>query len=697
MHSWAPLGIWPERCSGGPTGTDRTQALMDMVGQATFSTQNLMRDVICGAAGEEAFQEGSASDANLINSVALQQARAQRQAEFAAEKTLFEQLVQPITEIITGLTLALSIPAALLIAAGAFNLAWKYTYLLIWVALWPPILAICNLYITVSAQNSIEGLVDVGALTGEMSRGEVYELLNVAKDKISVGAMMAAATPMIALMVLYGSAVTATSLAGRMTGRDAFNEKQVAPDAFSPAPVMATSSGMMAFSNGATMTSQGGGMLWNYNLGNQMTTAASRQQSTMQMEAAQSQEAANWMRNENVSEQARFEAAQRFQESLSSKGSTEAQTLYSERFEAYRNDGRTDRQASIETAADMMNASASLSGHAGTPGGKLFPVGVDANGNVGWTAQSQVADQKQSTSEVTQGNRDTLASTLDEKTAASLVSDIARAGSDSFSDASVSNLTNSQGESYSQSFTETQQAADAYSETLSAQSTAASTKSGSEAEFANTVVQQGRTQEAMQLAMDANPEMFKSYHDAITGTNLAGGQLAMSMAALRTLSETDNWGDFAGLMGKPTDISGTVNSDGLSGPTNNVGAAGLATSVEANIEGVQGQIDQGRAGMGTDSDVVADNAGNVSGVGASGANNNTAVGDNGMVGVDSAEGQKIQEDSARYSDMDNLSTQARDYRENGDSPVEAIGQTAADFILPDEKPKDHDGGVPVSP
>ena len=171
----------------------------------------------------------------------------------------------------------------------------------------------------------------------------------------------------------------------------------------------------------------------------------------------------------------------------------------------------------------------------------------------------------------------------------------------------------------------------------------------------------------------------------------------MSMAALRTLSETDNWGDFAGLMGKPTDISGTVNSDGLSGPTNNVGAAGLATSVEANIEGVQGQIDQGRAGMGTDSDVVADNAGNVSGVGASGANNNTAVGDNGMVGVDSAEGQKIQEDSARYSDMDNLSTQARDYRENGDSPVEAIGQTAADFILPDEKPKDHDGGVPVSP
>ena len=67
-----------------------------------------MRDVIFGAAVEEAFQEGSASDANLINSVALQQARAQRKPS-SLEKTLFEQLVQPITEIITGLTLALSV------------------------------------------------------------------------------------------------------------------------------------------------------------------------------------------------------------------------------------------------------------------------------------------------------------------------------------------------------------------------------------------------------------------------------------------------------------------------------------------------------------------------------------------------------------------------------------------------------------
>jgi conjugal transfer mating pair stabilization protein TraG len=53
--------------------------------------------------------------------------------------------------------------------------------------------------------------------------------------------MLAASTPAISLMLIYGSAITATHLASRFQGGDLVDEKITSPDVVRPAPALAMS------------------------------------------------------------------------------------------------------------------------------------------------------------------------------------------------------------------------------------------------------------------------------------------------------------------------------------------------------------------------------------------------------------------------------------------------------------------------
>ena len=53
--------------------------------------------------------------------------------------------------------------------------------------------------------------------------------------------MLAASTPAISLMLIYGSAITATHLAGRLQGGDTIDEKITSPDVIRPAAALAMS------------------------------------------------------------------------------------------------------------------------------------------------------------------------------------------------------------------------------------------------------------------------------------------------------------------------------------------------------------------------------------------------------------------------------------------------------------------------
>ncbi|WP_422410212.1 MULTISPECIES: conjugal transfer protein TraG N-terminal domain-containing protein [unclassified Endozoicomonas] len=163
--------------------------------------------------------------------IMTQQAILQRNTQWAGEQHLFLSSMRAMMAYIEGFVFAVTPLMGLLVCVGLFGvrLAFKYLMLLLWVQLWMPVLAINNLYITLVSQGAMAALsAPITSFTGIMESGPILEYW------LGVGGLMAASTPALVLMLLYGSAITATHLAGRMQSGDFINEKVSAPDIMMP-------------------------------------------------------------------------------------------------------------------------------------------------------------------------------------------------------------------------------------------------------------------------------------------------------------------------------------------------------------------------------------------------------------------------------------------------------------------------------
>ena len=163
--------------------------------------------------------------------IMTQQAILQRNTQWAGEQHLFLSSMRAMMAYIEGFVFAVTPLMGLLVCVGLFGvrLAFKYLMLLLWIQLWMPVLAINNLYITLVSQGAMAALsAPITSFTGVMESGPILEYW------LGVGGLMAASTPALVLMLLYGSAITATHLAGRMQSGDFVNEKIPAPDIMMP-------------------------------------------------------------------------------------------------------------------------------------------------------------------------------------------------------------------------------------------------------------------------------------------------------------------------------------------------------------------------------------------------------------------------------------------------------------------------------
>ena len=163
--------------------------------------------------------------------IMTQQAILQRNTQWAGEQHLFLSSMRAMMAYIEGFVFAVTPLMGLLVCVGLFGvrLAFKYLMLLLWIQLWMPVLAINNLYITLVSQGAMAALsAPITSFTGIMESGPILEYW------LGVGGLMAASTPALVLMLLYGSAITATHLAGRMQSGDFVNEKVSAPDIMMP-------------------------------------------------------------------------------------------------------------------------------------------------------------------------------------------------------------------------------------------------------------------------------------------------------------------------------------------------------------------------------------------------------------------------------------------------------------------------------
>ena len=175
------------------------------------------------------------------DAVAIEQAAQQRNTQWASEERLFARIVRPMMTFFEAFLFAVSPLMVFAVGLGPVGIRMVGKYLLfgLWIQLWQPILAIINLYLLMAIRFKLDALQDVGlGNTPLPSIYAIWKLDFLIADYLGVGGMLAASTPAISLMLIYGSAITATHLAGRLQGGDFINEKVASPDVVNPAAAL---------------------------------------------------------------------------------------------------------------------------------------------------------------------------------------------------------------------------------------------------------------------------------------------------------------------------------------------------------------------------------------------------------------------------------------------------------------------------
>lgn len=210
---------------------DAANALM----QTSIDGRAAALNAVMAKVYEDAVRDKYISEGSVAATMVLESGAQQRQVQWAAEQNMFLRVMKPMITFFEALVFAISPFMAFLIATGpmGIKLAGKYVLMLIWVQLWMPVMAIVNAYINFGARGKFDAL-SVGTWEASKWAPEsirvMADVYSTTSDWLATGGMLAAAVPSITLMLIYGSAITATSLAGRMQGGDHIAEKTVSPD-----------------------------------------------------------------------------------------------------------------------------------------------------------------------------------------------------------------------------------------------------------------------------------------------------------------------------------------------------------------------------------------------------------------------------------------------------------------------------------
>jgi hypothetical protein len=106
--------------------------------------------------------------------------------------------------------------------------------------LWMPVLAICNLYISIAAANDLQRLATAG--TDPLSMVGLDSVWTETASWLAFGGMMVAATPLLSLILITGSYFALTSLTNRLSGGAHVDPKTLSPDVLQNGPVASVGS-----------------------------------------------------------------------------------------------------------------------------------------------------------------------------------------------------------------------------------------------------------------------------------------------------------------------------------------------------------------------------------------------------------------------------------------------------------------------
>lgn len=220
----------------GGTGDASAQisSSLDALGKHVADIQTLVRTRIIDSAVQRAAMGYYKSQQDTLTGVAVTSAIEQRNVQWASEGTMFTKSVHALMTFIEGFCYAIMPIMAFVFVMGALGMriVGKYFQIILWIQLWYPIMAIVNLYVLNSTKTAL------APYATSWSFYDTNAMFHEVQTHIGVAGMMLGATPLLALLIITGSSMAFTAIAGRMGGQDHFNEKLSQPDAVTPAPVM---------------------------------------------------------------------------------------------------------------------------------------------------------------------------------------------------------------------------------------------------------------------------------------------------------------------------------------------------------------------------------------------------------------------------------------------------------------------------
>jgi hypothetical protein len=224
-----------------------------------------------------ALRKGSdPSGLDIMSAVMVNQGSDQRATQWAADESMFRQVARPMTAFFESMIFALAPFMALVVGLGAWGVKKVQTYMVLslWVALWLPMASIINLFQNTMVQHAVTAMQIVSPGASPLPISSMAGAANLQHqiiNWIATGSALIAATPAITMTLLFGGAVAATALSGKLQGAEFSNEKLPTPDAVKDAPVMerkshesydqatgltATNTGSMAPSYSASLANQ---------------------------------------------------------------------------------------------------------------------------------------------------------------------------------------------------------------------------------------------------------------------------------------------------------------------------------------------------------------------------------------------------------------------------------------------------------
>jgi len=228
-----------------------------------------------------------AEDFQPAYAVAVDDAVAQRNAQWFADESLFQNYMRPMMAFLEVFVFAMTPFLVLLFGLGAFGLQVIGAFLLtlVWINTWMPVLAVINLFQHLTASGKLSALSANGASVDTMAG--LFQADSIVQTYLAVAGNMAAAVPALTAAFLFigKQAVGANLMAQRLSsGSDTFKEEKAAPDSFhAGAMVNMPSPYTHSPSAGTTTLSGAAGIVPTYSWGDShqlaITSAESRSQS----------------------------------------------------------------------------------------------------------------------------------------------------------------------------------------------------------------------------------------------------------------------------------------------------------------------------------------------------------------------------------------------------------------------------------